>query len=97
VGLNLNRGMDVCPRLFRVCVLLCRKYAEVIRQDVSHVQGVLPAACKIRGFGLNLNENSPEGLVRKSRGRRRTSRRGVQDCPLTFKYSDEADPIAFVA
>jgi hypothetical protein len=46
VGSNPTRGMDVCVRLFCVCVVLCvgRGFAK----DWSPVQGVLPPVYRLK-------------------------------------------------
>jgi hypothetical protein len=46
VGSNLNRGMDICERLFRVCVVLCVGCG--LATGRSPVQGVLPTAYSLR-------------------------------------------------
>jgi hypothetical protein len=43
VGSNSTRGMDVCVRLFCVCVVLC--IGSGLVTDWSPVQGVLPTVC----------------------------------------------------
>jgi hypothetical protein len=44
-GSNPNRGVDVCLRLFGVCVVLC--VGSGLATGWSLVQGVLPSVCKI--------------------------------------------------
>jgi hypothetical protein len=44
VCLNPTRGMDVCVRLFCVCVVLC--VGRGLATGLSPVQGVLPAVYK---------------------------------------------------
>jgi hypothetical protein len=48
VGSNPSRGMDVCVRLFCVCVVLCIGSDLVMRW--SPVQGVLPNVYTIRNW-----------------------------------------------
>jgi hypothetical protein len=45
VGLNLTQGMDVCVRLFRLCVVLC--VGSGIATGCSPVQGVVPTMYRI--------------------------------------------------
>jgi hypothetical protein len=44
VGSNPTRGMDVCVRLFCVCVVLC--VGSGLATGLSLVQGVLPSVYK---------------------------------------------------
>jgi hypothetical protein len=46
VGSNPTRGMDVCVRLFCVCVLLCIR--GLLATGWSSVQGALPTVCALR-------------------------------------------------
>jgi hypothetical protein len=46
VDSNTTRGMDVCVRLFRVCVVLC--IGRGLATGLSPVQGVLPTAYRIK-------------------------------------------------
>jgi hypothetical protein len=46
VGSNLTQGMDVCVRLFCVCVVLC--VCSGLATGRSPVQGVLPAVYRIK-------------------------------------------------
>jgi hypothetical protein len=46
VGSNPTQGMDVCMRLFCVCVLLC--VGSGIATGWSPVQGVLPTVCRFK-------------------------------------------------
>jgi hypothetical protein len=43
---NPTRGMDVCVRLFCLCVVLC--VGRGLVTDWSSVQGILPSLCKIK-------------------------------------------------
>jgi hypothetical protein len=46
VGSNPTQGMDVCVRLFGVCVVLC--VGSGISTGSSPVQGVPPTVCRIK-------------------------------------------------
>jgi hypothetical protein len=48
VGLKATRGMDVCVRLFYVCVVLC--VGSGLATGWSPVQGVLPAVYRLRSW-----------------------------------------------
>jgi hypothetical protein len=48
VGSNPTRGMDVCVRLFCVCVVLC--VGSGLATGWSHIQGVLPSVYILRNW-----------------------------------------------
>jgi hypothetical protein len=48
VGLNPTQGMDVCVRLFCVCVVLCE--GSGLAEGWSPVQGVLPTVYSLRNW-----------------------------------------------
>jgi hypothetical protein len=47
-GSNPTRGMDVCVRLFRICVVLC--VGSGLATGWSPVQGVLPTVYRLRNW-----------------------------------------------
>jgi hypothetical protein len=56
VGSNPTRGMDVCVRLFYVCVVLCT--GSGLATGWSPIQGVLPTVCRINKLK---NGQGPKG------------------------------------
>jgi hypothetical protein len=55
VGSNPTRGMDVCARLFCICVVLC--VSSGLEMGWSLVQGVLPTVYRIKKLKKRLRSN----------------------------------------
>jgi hypothetical protein len=65
MGSNRARDMDICPRLFCVCVVLCVR--RRLAKGLIPIQGSPTDCRKIHISGLILMGNGPEGLIRKSK------------------------------